>query len=451
MAVERVTVADLLLHHPGAAQPRHIGWLSKAGDVRRVDFTTDYIEDPRRPTLSLVYKGADERATRRMLTEDHAHVLRTGVLPAYFSNLLPEGENRIALADKRGVSVTDEFELLTAAGHDLFGALEVVPARDVPPDVLAAHWRGAGRTVELEAAEPPVEDGFSLGGYVTKFSMVQQGRRYVVRSGTEAGQFINKLPTVAYPDLIANEAACYRLAEAVGIHHAGASARPIEELALDIDWPASFTHYLNVPRFDRVRTADGGTRRVHCEELVQVLGLSPAQKYRNIDGAMAALLSLLASSDASSPRDIDEVIRRWTLFALMGGTDAHLKNWALIYPDGVNPALAPAYDLVSVSSYFDEQQPRRLAQNRAMDASLRSWGPARAAQLGEAAGLRTTARLRRVVRETADQALRAWPALLEEAPDRMRAHVGQRLCELAQPMLAGGGSVTVTAPGTSEA
>jgi serine/threonine-protein kinase HipA len=36
----------------------------------------------------------------------------------------------------------------------------------------------------------------------------------------------------------------------------------------------------------------------------------------------------------------------------------HLKNWALIYPEGRKPQLAPAYDFVSTIQYSDD---RRMA------------------------------------------------------------------------------------------
>ncbi len=35
-------------------------------------------------------------------------------------------------------------------------------------------------------------------------------------------------------------------------------------------------------------------------------------------------------------------------------TDAHHKNWSLIYPDGMTPRLSPAYDLVSTIHYIQD-------------------------------------------------------------------------------------------------
>jgi serine/threonine-protein kinase HipA len=36
---------------------------------------------------------------------------------------------------------------------------------------------------------------------------------------------------------------------------------------------------------------------------------------------------------------------------VVGNTDAHLKNWSLIYRDGRTPSLAPVYDFHSLSIY----------------------------------------------------------------------------------------------------
>ena len=53
---------------------------------------------------------------------------------------------------------------------------------------------------------------------------------------------------------------------------------------------------------------------------------------------------------------VDEFIRRLVFCVLIGNGDAHLKNWALIYPDRCAPALAPAYDLVCTLAYLDDNR-----------------------------------------------------------------------------------------------
>jgi serine/threonine-protein kinase HipA len=421
-------MAEIVLHGPANAKPSLVGWISRAGDTLRVSFAPDYVGDPKRLTLSQLYTGNNDNDTRKILTAvNDERLVRIGKLPSYFSNLLPEGVNRTRLAEQRGVDEGEELELLAAAGHDLIGALEILPATDVPRDVLELHTTQGLEPLQPNAVEAPMDDGFSAGGFVTKFSMVHEGRRYIVRRGTDAGDILAKLPSTRYPDMVRNEATCYRLAEAVGVKTCGATARPITELELPVSVP--FDEYLNVPRFDRKRMPDGSHMRVHFEELTQALGEDPRHKYRNLPGAIAYLLNTLKGSSASNVHELDEVFRRWTAYALMGNTDAHGKNWGLIYRDGVNPQLAPAYDVVCVSAYFDPASPRGLGVNRAMDVSLRAWNEDAAEALAKDAGLLQYNRMRRIVRETMKDAALGWPTILEDdgVPPAVRAEITERL------------------------
>ncbi|MDB6001861.1 MAG: hypothetical protein JWP52_3560 [Rhizobacter sp.] len=428
-----VKIAEVLLHTPQSEVPRRIGWLSQRSDAIRLSFSDEYINDRGRPTLSQQYRGESEADTRIILTATgDERLVHASRLPPFFENMLPEGHNRERLAARRGVEVDDEFELLAAAGHDLIGGVEVVPARDLPPHVLELHTGHRGNLAAAASVAAPVDDGFSVGGYVTKFSMVHEGHRYVVRHGTLAGEVLAKLPSLRYPDMVRNEAACYRLAEAVGITTAGATERPITELDIPQENLLAFTEYLHVPRFDRKRLADGTVKRVHFEELTQALGLESRRKYRDLSSAMAALLSGLKASDAATVNDLDEVFRRWTAYALMGNTDAHAKNWGLLYDDAVHFRLAPAYDMVCVAAYFDPQDKLHLAQNRKLDESLRRWGQDEAEALAKSAGLLAFNRFRRVVRETQQHALAAWPTLLTEAPPGVAKEIGERLKRLVR-------------------
>ncbi len=120
----------------------------------------------------------------------------------------------------------DEFELLAAAGHDLMGAIEVepVPVSQGIPQAIE-HWHQA---MGIEGHEPelvaiPVEDAASLPGVVSKFSAVQDGRRYVVRRHGHAGNFILKLPSTRHPDLAEIEYTGFQLCERLGLDCAKAT------------------------------------------------------------------------------------------------------------------------------------------------------------------------------------------------------------------------------------
>ncbi len=413
--------------HTVDGQKRAIGHLSQYGDILRVSFDRDYIDDPHRPTLSLSYRGADDAATRAILSAARdARLTRSdGKWPAYFQNLLPEGHNRERLARERGCSTDDEFELLAAAGHDLMGALEVepVPAREGIPDAVRLWHTAMGLDVlEPGFVEMPVEDAASIPGVVTKFSAVQEGRRYTIRRQGAAGSHILKLPSIRHPDLVANEYAGYQLARAVGLECAQAELIP--RSAAELPEHVPFDEILAVRRFDRL--PDG--RRVHMEEFVQILGYEPRQKYgKGIFEDFAAMLRVIDQLSADPSRDAQEFVNRFVTFILMGNTDAHLKNWAMVYPNGVDAVLAPVYDPVCITAFFDQVPPGDYGVNRAIDARLRLFSWDDLAELLKQARVPRASRLLQRARATVQQAQQEWPPLLEEAPESMRRVIRERL------------------------
>lgn len=416
----------LFLHLPDGER-RGIGYLSRFGDVLRVSFDEAYVADPGRPTLSLSYRGASEAETRQILgaTRD-ARVVRTdGRWPTFFQNLLPEGHNRERLARDRGCSEDDDFELLAAAGHDLFGAVEVAPVDPedgVPEPVRVWHAAMGLDVLAPEVVAAPVEDAASIPGVVTKFSAIQDGRRYVVKRNARPGSFILKLPSTRHPDLVDNELTGYRLAASLGLRCAEAT----RVARTDVELPESipFEHVLAVRRFDRAP----GDRRVHMEELAQALSYAPREKYgRGIAHDLPVLLRVLDRLSADPAADVREVVQRLVAFVLMGNTDAHLKNWALLYPDGVTPVLAPLYDPVCVAAWFPGLPPEEYLVNRRIDAAMRALDLDALRDLLREADVPRVSRLVAAARDTIAVARARWPEVLVDAPDTVRASVTERL------------------------
>ncbi|MFO7566988.1 MAG: HipA domain-containing protein [Enhygromyxa sp.] len=62
--------------------------------------------------------------------------------------------------------------------------------------------------------------------------------------------------------------------------------------------------------------------------------------------SIGAVICALCGED-----DFRRYMRRLAFMVLSGNADAHLENWALVYPDGLNPRLAPVYDVVSTVVY----------------------------------------------------------------------------------------------------
>ena len=416
----------LSLHLPGGGK-RSIGYLSQYGDILRASFDADYIADPNRPTLTLALRGATEADTQTILgaARDVRLSRSDGHWPSYFQNLLPEGHNRDRLALERRCNPDNEFELLAAAGHDLMGAIEVepVPLREGIPDAVR-HWHTA---LGLDVLEPgfvefPVEDAAALPGVVTKFSAVQDGRRYVVKRHGAAGSFILKLPSTRHPDLVANEAAGYQLCAALGLDCA--EAQVISRADADLPEQLPFDEILAVRRFDR--NANG--QRVHMEEFAQVLQYEPKRKYGQ--GLMVDYPNMLRVIDRLSSRpaqDVQEFVKRFVAFILMGNVDAHLKNWALVYPDGVTPRLAPLYDPVCVTALFESVPPTDYAINRAIDITLQAFDLHQFETLLKAAGLQRVSRLVSIAKHTVKLAQANWPRVLKNAPPSVNRAVTERL------------------------
>lgn len=114
-----------------------------------------------------------------------------------------------------------------------------------------------------------------------------------------------------------------------------------------------------VERFDR---AIRGSRvyRLHQEDMCQALGARPQTKYQNQGGpSPKAIAELLWNNSAESRRDVltfaDALIFNW----LLGGTDAHAKNYSLLLEANSVSRLAPLYDLASSIPYPRQIDPRK--------------------------------------------------------------------------------------------
>ena len=416
----------MFLHSPAGAK-NLIGYLSQYGDILRVSFNDDYVNDANRPTLSLGYFGASEAATKLILTaaRDIRLSRSDGKWPAYFQNLLPEGHNRERLALQRGCSSEDEFELLAAAGHDLMGAIEVepVPLDEGIPDAVL-HWHTA---LGLDVPEPgfvefPVEDAAALPGVVIKFSAVLEGRRYVVKRHGQAGSTILKLPTIQHPDLVANEFMGFQLCKAVGLDCANASVISRSDAELPESVP--FEDILAVERFDRGPAG----QRIHMEEFAQVLRYDPKNKYgKGLHKDYSDMLRIIDQLSQRPAQDVQEFVNRFVTFILMGNTDAHLKNWAFRYPDGIHPELAPLYDPVCVTAFFEGVSEQDYAINRAIDKTVRAFTWDDLDALLEKAKVLRRGRILQVAKSVVAKAKADWPELLKAAPDSMQRAIAERL------------------------
>lgn len=326
-----------------------VGTLHQQGDHTRFAFHSEYLSEPRRPVLGLLFEQ-DLRAS-------HAAALR---LPCWFSNLLPEGRLRDWIAKDRKVSPQREMELLAQVGHDLPGAVRVI---EVDDEAGEPDWAAVTPPDREESPPETMAWRFSLAGVALKFSMLAKGDRLTMPAFGAGGDWIVKLPDHIYPDLPRNEFTMMSLAGAAGIDVPEVrlvQRDDIEGLPADV-WPSTEDWAYAVRRFDR--SDDRG--RIHIEDLAQVRNVYPEAKYRGNYETVAGLV--YRGHDLKSLR---QFVRRLVFNVLISNGDAHLKNWSLRYADPRVPALAPAYDLVSTRFYMggDEQLGLKFAGSRQLDA-----------------------------------------------------------------------------------
>ncbi|WP_394778392.1 type II toxin-antitoxin system HipA family toxin [Undibacterium sp.] len=410
----------------------HVGWLCEAGRTTRFVATEPYIADARRPTLSmsLTVPGSD-RLTREILQNpfDPALYQERGELPAYFAGLLPEGDLRKRLAaTRKDIHDTDDFGILAAAGLDLPGAVKVLPA-DL--DKLTDHARAVGVTggsdnLEIGVPEQAAEGAASLSGMQDKLALstAHKGKRYTLPIKGRLSDVIAKLPTRNDDAQIFNEYTAMQLARIAGVNIAPCSTRPMTDIELPdlVQALGEDKHFLAVDRFDR--TPDGA---VHVEDACQLQTLMPVRKYADTR-YFVALLKILDRLSVRGVEDIRQFFIRQTVNTLLGNSDAHLKNFSVIYHNGLLPELSPAYDIVCVSALpgfagfatnvaIDAQQQQQTLQTY-MDI---------ATQAGIAARIAAAA-----VKDTVELARTRWPDALQDlpAPPAVDAEIRRRLAVL---------------------
>jgi serine/threonine-protein kinase HipA len=301
-----------------------VGQLTRTNEGASFLLDDDYRRLANRPVLGQVFE--DDPTAKNWV--------RQGV-PVWFSNLLPEGPLRDLIAARAGVHPSRSFFLLEVIGLDLPGA--VVVARE--------GATAAGLVEEAEASEDVDEQPlkFSLAGVQLKFSALRDDRGLTVPAQGLGGDWIVKLPDQRFDGVPENEYSTMLWARHSGINVPEVALVEVATIGgLPTDLSQRGGTAFAVRRFDR---SAGG--RVHIEDFAQVLNLKPSQKY-----GYANYETLVRVIAALVPSDVDELLRRLVFQILAGNGDAHVKNWSLIYPDGVQARLAPAYDLMSTVPYI---------------------------------------------------------------------------------------------------
>jgi serine/threonine-protein kinase HipA len=271
---------------------------------------------------------------------------------AFLDGLLPEGEPRRVIAEDLRLRADDTFALVGALGRDCAGALVIQPdGEPAPPPatVLAAEPLTPDELTRLVANLRSAPLGIdrrvrvSLAGVQEKLLLT---RRLDGSWGRPAGgtpsTHILKPEIQRFPETVANEAFCMRLAADLGL--------PVPEV--DTLTTTGGHTLIVVSRYDRRVDASGLVERLHQEDLCQATGTMPRQKYQEDGGpSLRRIAEILRAVD---PGSLPRLLQAATLNVLIGNGDAHGKNFSLLHERSGALGLAPLYDLMSTLAYGDD-------------------------------------------------------------------------------------------------
>jgi serine/threonine-protein kinase HipA len=377
---------------------RHIGNIKQSNDALSFTYSDHWRSTP----------GAYPLSTAMPL---NGRIYGNAQVSGFLWGLLPDNETVLQRWAKRfQVSSRNPFALLSHVGEDCAGA-----AQFVTPDRLEAltesgvadniEWRTEKEVADL--LRPLVQDAgtgrlakdtgqFSLAGAQPKTALYFDGHRWGVPQGRMPTTHILKPPTGAYDGLAHNEHFCLNLARRLGMLAAPSTVMKFEDQVTIV-----------VERFDRIAVSEMITQnrkrldeldrkpkdskrvqsilstsiqeeertrlqdeiktlqakqnlsvlRIHQEDFCQALMERPENKYQNAGGPspekIIERLRLLTPNRTDAERDVrrfvDALIFNW----LIGGTDAHGKNYGLLIGTNARVRLAPLYDVASILCYSD--------------------------------------------------------------------------------------------------
>ncbi|MDH3998110.1 MAG: type II toxin-antitoxin system HipA family toxin [Desulfuromonadales bacterium] len=370
------------------------------GTLERIDeanylfsYAPAWLENPVRQPLSLA-----------LPLQEEAFPPQTS--KAFFSNLLPEGEQlREHYATKFRLSSSDDFALLEKLAGDCAGAVSLHPQQLSPVDQTVPQGYRELDDDDLQRLfdQPYIMDTDFLGDEELRLSLagaqdklpiaMRNGQMTLPQQGAPSTHIL-KPQSLRFDSLVENELYCMTLAKEVGL-----------------DVPEVFlyrfgdeTNYV-VERYDRRINQSGRVERIHQEDFCQGTGTSHRNKYQENGGPGHKVCFDVLKQCKNPLADRIKLIDLTVFNYLIGNADCHAKNISLLYPDNFRPILAPCYDLVCTLAY--PPLARRLAMGiggefdtRNIDRS--SWEEF-AKEIGEGSAKPTLRALERLAGEVANK------------------------------------------------
>jgi serine/threonine-protein kinase HipA len=295
--------------------------------------------------------------------------------PAFLLDLLPGGEGRRRWAERLqiGTGLSAELQLLSHAAANPPGNIRIKEAAessfrqldripDAEGDLREKSEHPGFEQVEIiNRQEHFIEYAYNQGaavagasdvqGEAPKFLLVQdQGNRWHAEGALDdkhvAKHWIVKFPRgrhVSDKDVLYNEAPDLELARRCGLKVGEALQREGQALF--------------IPRFDRA-VANNTVKRIGMESLYSIAGVSEFGVARSHEFLCEALLKYLA--DDVKLENITEYIKRDILNVILGNTDNHGRNTAVLRDESGDVTLSPLFDFAPM--YLDPEGIARVTR-----------------------------------------------------------------------------------------
>ncbi|WP_161498894.1 type II toxin-antitoxin system HipA family toxin [Cryobacterium aureum] len=282
----------------------------------------------------------------------------------FLGGYTPEGNQRTALAAKRGIDPDDLYGILSEFGGSIAGAVTLRdpdehtnyhPNYDeLPERAVASRLQQAIDEHDLGARD---DSRSMLPGFQPKLLVAQFDDAWFEPHGRAHSTHILKPQLHSRPEAIFDEFYSHELARHAGLSRFQSTMRK-----------AGTMNYLAIERFDR-QVVGGNVVLHHQEDLAQALGLdwrdgdAKFQDHRlpSRSGRPSARLigELLGSIPGGGPA-AEQWLRQLVYHVAIGNNDAHAKNVALLHL-ATGTQLSEIYD--AVPNLFQE---RRIDWNLAL-------------------------------------------------------------------------------------
>lgn len=285
----------------------------------------------------------------------------------FFQGLLPEGEQLATISRQLQVDRSDYLRLLSKLGCESIGALTFVSENENLEEFKPSYIKLGEELIDQFKAQPKTATEINAANIRLSLSGAQSKTAWYLPPGIDSKKAKLQdwlLPVNTAPsshiikvfngenlEIALNELACSLIAKACGINTC--------EINIFNDIPGAIA----IKRFDRYwENMDGEEKlvRLHQEDFCQALGFPGFAKYQNeyieVD-YLLKMFDMIEEVSSSFREDVNEIAKRTVFNYIIGNTDAHLKNFSLLYNKSWTARkLAPMYDItcIPLTGYLTE-------------------------------------------------------------------------------------------------